>query len=390
MTNQTVILFDVDGVLLHPVGYKEVMRVSVDHFGRLMGQTNSVGPTDEDIALFESHGITNEWDTTAMCVAQLLLAALEQAPHLVGESLIDTLAAIHQSGVQIGRPDFGWLSGEVAARRAGPRPSRFALDVLIERAPPETHSLLHEVLGDAYQLHAPTTRVFQHHTLGSQRFATLYGEGPDFEAVSLLETKDRPHLSAEMRKRLLAWLDGDGQHAVIFTARPSLPPIDAYEERPASRLETSPEAEIAREVMGLESLPLMATGRLAWLAAGTGVRPEDYVKPSPVQSLAAIGAALSRTETPALEAAEAFAQRGTVGGPLAALEGRSTRVTVFEDSPGGITSTRAAVELLRRAGLDVTLEAVGVAPEPVKQATLAKVASRVVSDVNEGLEPILA
>lgn len=390
MTNQSVILLDVDGVLLHPVGYKEAMRVSVSHFVRLMGQTGPVGPTYENIALFEAHGFTNEWDTTAMCVAQLVLAALEQAPRLAGESLLDTLTAIRQSGVQIERPDFGWLADEVAARRDGPRPFKFALDILVERAPPEVHGILHELLADAYQLHAPTTRVFQHHTLGSQRFATLYGEGPDFEAVSLLETKDRPHLSAEMRERLLAWMDGDSRHAVIFTARPSLPPIDAYEERPVSRLEISPEAEIARELLGLESLPMISTGRIAWLAAGDGVRPEDYVKPSPVQSLAAIGAALSRTEAPALEAAAALAERGKVGGPLAALEGRSTRVTVFEDSMGGIASARAAVDLLRGAGLDVSLEAVCVAPEPVKQAALAKVASRVVNDVNEGLEPILA
>jgi hypothetical protein len=390
MTNQSVILFDVDGVLLHPVGYKEAMHVSVSHFVRLMGQTGPVGPTYEDIALFEAHGFTNEWDTSAMCVAQLVLTALEQAPHLAGESLLDTLAAIRQSGLQIERPDFGWLADEVAARRDGPRPHEFALDILVERAPSETHPALHELLADAYQLHTPTTRVFQHHTLGSQRFATLYGEGPDFEAVSLLETKDRPLLSAEMRERLLAWVDDDSQHAVIFTARPSLPPVDAYEERPASRLEIAPEAEIARELLELDSLPLMSTGRIAWLAAGDGVRPEDYIKPSPVQSLAAIGAALSRTETPALEAAAAFAQRGEVVGPLVALEGRSTRVTVFEDSMGGIASVRAAVELLRGAGLDVTLEAVGVAPEPVKQEALAKVASRVVNDVNEGLQPILS
>lgn len=389
MTKQSVILLDVDGVLLHPVGYKEATRVSIGHFERLMGQTNPVGLTSEDIALFESHGFTNEWDVSAMCVAQLVLAALEQAPHLAGDTLPNTLAAIRESGVQIARPDFGWLADEVAARCDGPRPSRFALDILAERAPPEAHRALHEVLADAYQLHAPTTRVFQHHSIGSHRFAALYGEEPDFEAESLLETKDRPLLSAEMRERLLAWLDGDSRHAVIFTARPSLPPVDAYEERPASRLEISPEAEIARELLALESLPMISTGRIAWLAAGDGVRPEDYVKPSPVQSLAAIGAALSRTETPALEAAAALAERGKVGGPLAALAGRSTRVTVFEDSMGGIASARAAVDLLRGAGLDVTLEAVGVAPEPVKQKALGKVASRVVNDVNEGLEPIL-
>jgi hypothetical protein len=46
--------------------------------------------------------------------------------------------------------------------------------------------------------------------------------------------------------------------------------------------------------------------------------------------------------------------------------------------------------LLRRAGLDVSCEAVGIAYEPSKREALYPVAGRVVDDVNEALEIYLA
>jgi hypothetical protein len=50
-----------------------------------------------------------------------------------------------------------------------------------------------------------------------------------------------------------------------------------------------------------------------------------------------------------------------------------------------VNAIRLAVEQLKRAGLAVTFEAVGVSPNADKQAALARVADRVVDDVNAGL-----
>lgn len=390
MAQQSVILLDMDGVLLHPVGYKEALRASVNHFGRLMGLREPVGPTYEDIAVFEAHGFTCEWDSVAMSVASLMLAVLEEAPHLTRDTLDDTLAAIRESGVQVSPPDYGPLAREVAGRRdEGPRPSRFALEILLETAPQAAHGPLRELLADAYELAAPTTRIFQHHTLGSQRFAETYGEAASFETESLLATLDKPVLNAELRERLLASVANGTHRAVIYTARPSLLPADVDDPGDFRPLDVVPEAEIARKLVGLEALPMIGAGRMAWLAARNGARAENYVKPSPVQALASIGAALSRSEAPSLEAALALAEHGEVSGPLTMLEGKSTQVHVFEDSAGGIRAAGRGVELLREAGLDVTLEAVGVAKEPIKREALAPVAARVVEDVNAGLGLVL-
>jgi len=78
-----------------------------------------------------------------------------------------------------------------------------------------------------------------------------------------------------------------------------------------------------------------------------------------------------------------------MAGPLAALAGGPVRVVVFEDAVGGIRATGRAGETLRRAGLDVTVEGIGVSPNADKRAALAGVAVRVVDTLDEGLAPII-
>lgn len=78
---RTLLLLDVDGVLVHPLGYRDALRATVDHFAGRMGQT-VVDITDDEIAVFEACGITNEWDSGAICVSALLLAVLGQQPDL--------------------------------------------------------------------------------------------------------------------------------------------------------------------------------------------------------------------------------------------------------------------------------------------------------------------
>jgi hypothetical protein len=66
------------------------------------------------------------------------------------------------------------------------------------------------------------------------------------------------------------------------------------------------------------------------------------------------------------------------------------RVTVFEDTPGGVQAVVDAGEVLRGAGLDVTVRAVGIADAPVKRDALAFVAAHVADDVNAALHWALA
>lgn len=384
---RTLLLLDVDGVLVHPLGYRDALRATVDHFAGRMGQT-VVDITDDEIAVFEACGITNEWDSGAICVSALLLAVLGQQPELRRDTLDATLAAARTAARPVPRPDFVALARDILAHNHdGGVPSALHLERLAGRIDPAFLPLVSALLRDVYDIITPTTRVFQTHTLGGEHFAATYGRPAPFTSTSFLAARDQPLLSPANRDRLLAWARDPGQGVAVFTARPSLPPADLNGPPPQG---FPPEGELAVELVGLDGqVPLIGQGRVKWLADQYGRPVSDYIKPSPVQALAAIAAAASGTECAALESAAALAERGELAGPLAALAGGPVRVVVFEDAVGGIRATERAGETLRRAGLDVTVEGIGVSPNADKRAALAGVAVRVVDTLDEGLAPII-
>jgi len=379
----SVLLFDVDGVLIHPVGYKAALRDTVRHFAFLMGLPD-YAPTEDEIAVFEACGITNEWDSGAICVSTMLNAALVADPGLRRATLDETLAAIRGARPHLERPDYAALARRILDTTLDQEsvPAARYLALLSEQDAGWL-PLLAALLADVYTTTTPTTSVFQAHTLGSARYAATYGTPPPIECPSYLAEYDTPLLSADSRARLLAWSRQPGHGAAIFTARPSLPPA-GEPDSPANGY--APEAELAMARTGLDGqLPLIGQGRVAWLAYQRGRGAAAYIKPSPVQALAAIGAAISGDERAALQAAAALAEDGRLEGPLASLRGQRVSVTVFEDATGGIHAVQTAARLLREAGLDVRARAIGVSPHPDKRAALAPLAERVVDDINAGL-----
>ncbi len=391
--SHTLLLLDVDGVLIHPVGYKNAIRATVDYFTAQMGQP-AMGPDNDEIAIFEACGLTNEWDSSAMCLSLILLAALDQRPDLYCDSLDDMVAAIRVASVSLPRPDFVAAARRIHAHHHdGHFPAASYLTLLVNEIDTVFVPLFTTLLGNVYDvLGTPTTRVFQTHTLGSARFADAYSHPAPFASESYLTAYDIPLLNADNRDRLLAWQRDPAHGVTIYTARPSLPPADLPNpESAALNGGYAPEAELAADLLGLGGqIPLIGQGRVGWLAIQHGRGVGDYIKPSPVQALAGIGAAFSGTETGALRSAAGLYERGDLIGPLAALHDRITvngpvRVVVFEDSTGGIRAAREAVSHLIRAGMKVQFEAVGVSPNVDKRAALRDVADQVVDDINAGL-----
>jgi hypothetical protein len=220
----TLFLFDVDGVLLYPAGYKVALRATLDHFAEAMGQP-PIALTFDEIAIFEACGVTNEWDSAPMCLGALLVDALARQPDLLRADVSQTVEAIRGSGLQIARPDFAALAREVLDHRpSDSAPTATIHRLLAERADGYAAPLLVELFQNIYDVHTPTTFVFQHYTLGGERFAQTYGLPAAFQAESALVTHDRPLLDAAHREKLAAWASVEGRGMVIFTARPSLPP----------------------------------------------------------------------------------------------------------------------------------------------------------------------
>jgi beta-phosphoglucomutase-like phosphatase (HAD superfamily) len=377
----TLLLFDVDGVLIEAHGYKKALSATLDYFAGQMGLP-PLQVDDDEISVFEACGLTNEWDSAAFCVAALLADLLTQRPDLQRATLHDTLDAIRAAGVSIPRPEFTRLTRQVAARNVNrDAPTAHCLALLEERTDPKLHPLWRTFLADIYSLDTPTTRIQQTHTLGSANFAAAYGQPAPLERESYLQRYDLVLLSEASKRALSEWSQADKRRFAIFTARPSLPPADVT----ADRLGYAPEGDMAVDLLGLNGIPLIGSGRMEWLARQYGRTPAEYIKPYPVQALAAIGAAACGVEGEALHAAARLHEQGKLTAPLTRLADQPTRVIVLEDSTGGIRATRLAVDKLQTAGLQVELEAIGVSPNAAKQAALAQVANRVVHNVDEAL-----
>lgn len=392
MEEQTIFLFDVDGVLLHPAGYKEALRSTLDYFAAAMGQPPT-GLTYDEIAVFEACGMTNEWLSGAMCLGAMLVGAGDAHPDCVGGALRDTLAALQTRQAVCARPDFAAIAREMrACTPEGVHTAQQVIDFLRGRAIPALHPILGEMLDSIHPPGAPFSLIFQHYTLGHRHFEEVYGVPSLFETEGYLATRDRPDLLPETKARLEHLLKTDHCRAVIYTARPSRPPQGLSGEELAAlpRHEFAPEGDMAAEMLGLAgAMPLIGAGRMFWLAARRGRPLDGYIKPSPVQALAAIAAARAHDERAGLESAAALAEDGLLIGPLAQLAGERTRVVIFEDSAGGMLAGRRAVERLLQAGIDIRLEEIGVAQEPSKREALAPTAHRLVSDINEALAPYL-
>ncbi len=387
-------LFDVDSVLVEALWYLKALQDTVAHFSRQMGAGDHP-LTEVEARTFEACGLTSEWDSGAACVGLLLVERLRQEPDLpVSSCWPETVSYLGAHPRPVPRPDY-----EALAIRAGARlddettPAQAARAVLLElveesaglerqRAP--IAALLDALLGHTHDFYrAPVTRYLQHLVIGSDLIPQTYGVAPDLESPPYLVRYDRPLLTPASRSRLGESVASGRVGATLYTARPSLPPVEAG----GPAVGFSPEAEAARSLVGLEGLPLIGEGKMRWLASEENEDLERLVKPSPVQGLAAIGAARSGQEASALQAALGLYRDDRLLPPLASL-GAST-VHVFEDTVGGLAAVERAVARLRAAGQPVATCPYGIVVDGPKAVAMAERGVPTYPSINEAVATAL-
>jgi len=334
-----IILLDIDGVLVQPLGYRAALRATVQRF---IGNYH----IEEDLLTdLEKRGISSEWDMAPLIVAAFWDDVLSRDP--INDFSVDVTIAARQfqnKGLsnKLLIPEFDLVIGQYPAETAF-RAGYFAHI-------PE--ALKKNLLMDSRNVHkSATMRTFQHFTLGSKKFEETYQLPAEFEAESFLLTEDKANISKENIERLKR----PNQFLSAFTARPSGVPRELTE----SNVGYAPEAELALELVGLADIPLMAFGKLEYIAAQHGLDPATLIKPSPFQALAGILAAWTKDELSALQAAYDWHNKGSLNGCFNDLP-KSFELIVVEDTMGGIRSVRAAGGILQKAGFDVTLKAYGL------------------------------
>ena len=357
----TVLLLDIDGVLMKPGGYRAALHDTLNYFVNLMNLPHFEF-AEEKLAEFEKRGITSEWDMVPLLLGVLWNDILSRQP------IKNLPADISSAAIQIGKylngyapsdlhiPEFELVSGQYPADTALKNGFFSSIPIQLRT------NLLHRSRDVRF---SQTMRLFQQYTLGSQAFTQTYDLPAEVETESLLHKYDKSNINDSIREKL----HQPGTHLTAFTARPSAPP----REVDAPPLGYAPEAEIALDLVGLVDIPLISFGKLQYLGEQRGYDPENLLKPSPVQALAGIAAALTGNEWAALQAACDWHETSKLTGALAELP-QSFKVIIVEDTLGGIRSVWAAGEILRDAGLDVTVSAYGLTSgSPAKSAAFEQV-----------------
>ena len=139
---------------------------------------------------------------------------------------------------------------------------------------------------------------------------------------------------------------------------------------------------MALDLAGLDGVPVVGYGSIQYLAAEMGVAPDSLVKPSPIQALAAIYAALSGDVYKSLFWAKDFTQIYRTASQDPSLP-PEMEIHIFEDSPIGIQACCRAADLLGAAGHKVNIKAWGIATNEDKIKALEAEGAAVYPDVNQ-------
>ena len=408
-----ILLFDIDGVLIEDGGYYAALVKTLAYFNRLLG-AGPIAFSPPDREQFQSRGYVNEWDLCPLCAGILLIETLARQPDLAlaPAPFEDFLRQCRGAPV----PQLAEVARSYLERidRAQGKPVERARDVLLsalaqlparEDTRAAAGALLREMFSQTHDVdRAPVTQIFQEFVVGSALYAEAYQLPPRFDEPSVLITEDRSLISAAARRKLAGWVQADRARICVYTARPSLPPADDPDR--LSHAGYSPEAELGMQLLDMRS-PLIATGRVQWLAARVSVPFESVTKPAPIQALAAIGAAATGEEANSLLAAHALVSRGELIGPLASLrpvrwantspdarehygppDRSGIHVWIVEDGILGLQATHGAIDLLKRSGLDIRAHAIGIAAGGPKAGALAPLSEIVLPDVNAAIEYI--
>jgi len=366
---RTLFLFDMDGVLLTPMGYHTSLRTSVRRIGLALGAPNTE-LHHEEIAKFEALGVTNEWDSLAICTAVVLL-------HLWKFDTTIRLKGLKPCAKRVAEnaPDFAAFLASF--NNTGDLPGHAAYQQIVADLPwldDAQRGHLREILHNCRDIYtSPTLPGYQETVLGSETFQQNYGLDPQLHIESYLLKHDQPVMTSEQVTDLLAWLSIPENAASILTNRPCRTP-EGYL--------SSPEAEIGAKLVGFENLPMLGSGMLAWFAVTQRQLPDHtFLKPNPVHALGLMQMILGqRPEAALVKATDLFLGKSPAS-DWSELDG--AKVVIFEDAAKGLKCGMAARDLLLQLGIKINLSLIGVTVNPDKRHALQGLADRIFPDINQ-------
>lgn len=373
----TIILFDMDGVLLEAHGYHRALQETVKLISQGLG-FNSFLLTPDQIAKFEASGVTNEWDTAAICAALLLIQAWKFDPTV---SLPEKLCDLKVRDQGLMAPEIDSFIQTIHLQ--GNQVLEFAEQSLVDNGDSLNRTqkeVIRNLLRNGREISKSLTkRIFQELVLGSKQFETSYKKQARLDVQSYLTQFDKAVLNSNSLRLLTDWLDEKEHSASIFTNRPDNSMNDFF---------GTPEAENGALLVGLEQLPIMGSGSLSWAAQkhNSGGPLHLYFKPSAVHSLSALQLALGASLDQALSNSISLADGN--GSQQDWFDLDRAHVFVVEDTSGGFKSALAAKNLLKELGIELQITLLGIAEHSAKAQALRETGADVFENVNLSLQRI--
>ncbi len=371
---ETMLVFDMDGVLIEPRGYHRALQETVRLIGHSLGFENPL-LDQETIHAFEAAGISSEWDSAAICLGVMMREIWQQDPRA---AIPKKLNPFPPRAISLQVPDWegflSWLDSYPSDKDA---PLRKAREFLHEDLTDSQRADLTGLMKGAYDVRGSLTkRIFQELVLGSGTFQDTYQLTPWINCGGYLQSFDRPLLTPQQVEQLKELL-GEKVRAAIVTNRP----CQSLEE-----FVCSPEAEIGAHALDLAQLPLVGFGDMLWLSRKRDQDIHDFLKPSPVHVLAALLQARGIPRKQALDTAADFAHHGLSGREWQAYQG--CKLYLFEDTTAGMGSALSAVQYLQEQGVEIELALVGISADGPKQSRLRTLGARVYRDLGEALQAL--
>lgn len=365
---KSIILFDMDGVLLDHVGYHTALMAAVKRIGASLGMPNAT-ITLTEIRRFEAMSVTNEWDSQSICTALMLIDLWKLDGDIRYDRVTPRIPFVTEK-----TPNISAFLDRFT--EIGDDPGPRAYQILVAENPwlnSAQREHLELILFQTRDIYAsPLLPAYQETVLGSQVFQETYGLPPQLHCDSFLMTADTRVMNNSKLAEFQSWLSQPDHAAGILTNRPNKTP---------SGYLSSPEAEIGARFVGLPELPLMGSGTLGWFAQ-TQLHIPDHLlfKPHALHALGLLQLILGQPMGNALQNGHDLLERRGDRRIWEALDG--ARITVIEDTFKGLACGLATQKALAEIDIPIELQLIGIAKHPEKRQSLADYTNWIVKDLN--------
>lgn len=386
------LLFDIDGVLIQPKGYRKAVFDTTNFFLQQLGIPDK-NISEEIITTFESVGITSEWDMIPLFLISLIESAfLQREPgssiteimdlknyfqsyefQYDPEAIITFIEKIHKF-----KQD-GYSACELVFNKIFKEQSNEILSLTKKHA----EWLLIEWIGESRNIRKSSLlQFFQNLTLGSDVFEKITGMTPFVFTDPYLVKFDQPLIQEKYKNELVRLTSSKNFFSVAITARPSLYPATKNHKNFGLNF---PEAELALQCLKLEEFPCVGFGAMEYLGLQKKSSGEHFVKPAPMHALVAILTASGMDVEEALNLSHEYIFTKRTDEVINYFSNfiKPIQACIFEDSIIGIQSLNRICELLRNDGIYISSKAYGIAKELNKINALKKENAIIYPTINE-------